>query len=208
MTTENKAISRIKLTLEVVKVNPDGSEGESRAVEVNSWLKQWPDIFSTMLESNVLGSGGSTAGVLDTAGTPQTVEQADTQVESEGPRANAASGDNTFGIQVGLTATPVDRDDNALALLIAEGTGVDELNYLVVTFSSAVPIAGGYRVTTSRQVNNNSALTVTVREIGLAVLHRIAGPSTALFLILRDLVTEAIPATESRIFRYHMDFIA
>ena len=122
---------------------------------------------------------------------------------------NAAAGDTTIGVQLGLTATPVDRDDNALALLIAEGTGLDQLNYLATTFNNVVaPIAGGYRISISRQVNNNSALTVTVREIGLAVLHRIAGPSTANFLILRDLVTEAIPATESRIFRYHMDFIA
>ncbi len=206
-TEQRKAISRIKLTLQVVKVNPDGLE-DVRAVEVNSWLRGWADILSTMFQTN-LTTGGSTAGVVDTGGAARTVEQANPGVDSEGPRANSAAADTTIGIQVGLTATPVDRDDNALALLIAEGTGLDQLNYLATTFNNVVaPIAGGYRISISRQVNNNSALTVTVREIGLAVLHRIAGPSTANFLILRDLVTEAIPATESRIFRYHMDFIA
>lgn len=208
MVVESKGISRISLSLEVVKVNPDGSEGESRESEVNSWLKQWPDIFATMLEGNVLGSGGSTAGVVDTGGTGRTVEQADTQIESEGPRANAAAADNTFGIQVGTGVTAVDRDDNALVTLIAEGAAATQLNYLITTFSSAVAVAGGYRVSISRQVNNNSGGSITVEEIGLAVLHRIAGPATALFLILRDLVTEVIPDTESRIFRYHMDFIA
>lgn len=207
MTTKSKGISRIRLTLEVIKVNPDGSEGKARGVEVNSWLRGWADILSTMFQTNLF-TGGSTAGVVDTGGTPRTVEQANPGVDSEGPRANAAAADTTIGIQVGLTATAVDRDDNALALLIAEGTGLDELNYLATTFSGLVAIAGGFRITLSRQVNNNSALTVTVTEIGLAVLHRIAGPATANFLILRDLVTEAIPATESRIFRYHMDFIA
>ncbi len=207
MTTKSKGISRINLALEVVKVRPDGTPlEESRLVECNSWLKQWPDILSTMFQTGA--AGGSTAGVVDTGGTGRTVETAAPANASEGPRMNAAAGDTTIGVQLGLTATPVDRDDNALALLIAEGTGLDQLNYLIQAFSLRVPIAGGFRLSLERQVNNNSALTVTVREIGLAVLHRIAGPSTANFLILRDLVTEAIPATESRLFRYHMDFIA
>lgn len=203
-------MARIRLALEVVKVNPDGSEGESRESEVNSWVKAWPEIFSTMLESNVLASGGSTAGVIDTGDATRTVQQADTQVESVGPRADGAAGDNTLGIQLGLSTTLVDRDDNKLLNIIAEGTGVNQLNYLINVFSGVVPITGGYRVSTSRQVNNNTAVpaTVTVEEIGLIVEHRISGPSVANFLIMRDLVNEAIPATESRIFRYHMDFIA
>lgn len=208
MAVESKAISRIELSLEVVTVNPDGSEGESRTIQVNSWLIQWAEIFSTMLEVDPFVAGGSTPNVVDTGGTGRTIEVAASASASVGPRANGAAGDNTIGVQVGLTNTAVDRDDNSLADLIAEGTGVDELNYLVNVFSGVVAITGGYRVSTSRQVNNNSALTVTVEEIGLAVEMRITGPAVAIFLILRDLVTEPIPATESRIFRYHMDFIA
>lgn len=206
MNVKNKPFSGMRLTLEVVKVNPDGSQGASRSVEVNSWLKQWVEILSTMFETTV-GGGGSTAGVLDTSDVSQTLESAASGIDSEGPRCDAAAADNTFGIQVGLTNTPVDRDDNSLADLIAEGTGVDELNYLIQVFSTVLAITDGYRMTLSRQVNNNSALTVTVEEVGLALLYRIPGPATALFLVLRDLVTEAIPATESRIFRYHMDWV-
>lgn len=207
MPVKNKPFSAMRLTLEVVKVNPDGSEGESRAVEVNSWLKQWVELLSTMFEVNSASGGGSTASVLDTSDVSQTMESAGPGVDSEGPRCDAAAGDETFGIQVGLTNTAVDRDDNSLAGLIAEGTGLNQLNYLIQVFSTVLAITDGYRISLSRQVDNNSALTVTVEEIGLALLHRIPGPATANFLVLRDLVTEAIPASESRIFRYHMDWI-
>lgn len=207
MTTKSKGISRIKLGLEVVKVRLDGTPlEEPRTFECNSWLKQWADILSTMMGSGA--SGDSTAGVVDTGGTGRTVEQAATGLASEGPRMNAAAGDETLGVQLGTGVTAVDRDDNALVALIAEGAGAGQLNYLIQAFSLRVEIAGGFRFSLERQVNNNSGGTITVQEIGLVTLHRIAGPSTALFLILRDLVTEAIPTTESRIFRYHMDFLA
>ncbi len=206
MTTKTKGISRIRLSLEVVKVHPDGRH-ESRVAECNSWLKQWAEILSTMFETPA-SAGASTAGVVDTGGTGRTVETAAPGNASEGPRANSAAADNTFGIQLGTGSTAVDRDDNALVTLIADGSAAGQLDHLATTFSARVAIAGGYRFTISRQVNNNSGGSITVEEIGLALLHRISGPSTALFLALRDLVTEAIPDGAARIFRYHLDFIA
>ena len=205
MTTQG--ISGIKLSLEVVRIRADGSHDEPREVECNSWLKQWAEILSTMFET-AASAGGSTAGVLDTGGSGRTVETAAPGNASEGPRANSAAADETFGIQLGTGSTAVDRDDNALVTLIADGSASGQLDYLATTFSARVAISGGYRFTISRQVGNNSGGTITVQEIGLALLHRISGPGTALFLCLRDLVTEAIPNGESRIFRYHLDFIA
>ena len=207
MTTETKGIGSIKLSLEVVRIRADGSHDEPREADCNSWLKQWAEILSTMFEA-ASATGGSTAGVLDTGGTGRTVETLAANNAVEGPRANSAAPDETFGIQLGTGSTAVDRDDNALVTLIADGSAATQLDYLATTFSARVAISGGYRFTISRQVNNNSGGTITVEEIGLALLHRISGPSTALFLCLRDLVTEAIPTGESRIFRYHLDFIA
>lgn len=206
MTTKTKGISRIRLSLEVVRIRPDGSH-DSRVSECNSWLKQWAEILSTMFETPA-SAGGSTAGVLDTGGTGRTVETAAPGNTSEGPRANSAAADETFGIQLGTGATAVDRDDNALDTLIADGSGSGQLDYLATTFSASVAITDGFRFTISRQVNNNSGGAIAVEEIGLALLHRISGPATALFLCLRDLVSESIPNGESRIFRYHWDFIA
>lgn len=207
MTKETKGIGRIQLSLEVVRIRADGSHEEPREAECNSWLKQWAEIFSTMFET-AAAAGATTSSVLDTGGSGQTVETAAPGNSSEGPRANSGAADETFGIQLGTGTTSIDRDDNALVTLIADGSSSTQLDYLATTFSARVAISGGYRFTISRQVNNNSGGTITVKEIGLALLHRISGPGTAKFLCLRDLVTEAIPTGESRIFRYHLDFIA
>ena len=70
-------------------------------------------------------------------------------------------------------------------------------------------VAGGYRVTISRQFNNNSGAAITVNEIGIAVEHALAAGGTARFLILRDLVSPGalIPNAGSKIFRTHLDFL-
>lgn len=205
MVAPNKAISRIRLSLEIVKILPDGSE-ESRISECNSWLKQWVEIISLMM--SVGQTSQTTAGVVDTADASQTIEALERPNVWIGPHLNSLAADNTFGIQVGTGTGAVNRDDNKLFPLIAEGAAATQLNYLATIFSAKIAISGGYRFTISRQVNNNSGGTITVEEIGMAALTRISGPATANFLILRDLVTEAIPDTESRVFRYHLDFIA
>ena len=205
---EPKGISRIKLSLEVVKVNPDGSEGESRMAEdINSWVKQWPDIIGMMFETGA-SLGGSTGGVLDTGSVSRTIEEADGAVATVGPRANALINDNSFGIQVGTGDTAVAADDDSLATLIVEGTSSGQLTHQAVTFSLKTAISGGYRFSISRQVDNASGGTITVEEIGLVVEQRISGPGIGDFLVLRDLVTQIILDTESFIFRYHMDWIS
>ena len=204
-----KGISRIKLSLEVVKINPDGSEGESRMAEdINSWVKQWPDIIGMMFETGA-SLGGSTSGVLDTGSGERTIEEADGAAQaSVGPRANALINDNSFGIQVGTGDTAVAVDDDSLATSIVEGTSSGQLTHQAVTFSAKTAISGGYRFSISRQVDNASGGTITVKEIGLVVEQRISGPGIGDFLVLRDLVTQIILDTESFIFRYHMDWIS
>ena len=192
------------ITIESVLVGPDGRpmlgpDGEpvDRIVKpTNSWLKQWPQTMKAGMQES------SEAGVLDTGSVSRTaIQTPDPQFD-----ASAQAGDNTHGIQVGTSTTAPTSTDNVLGALIASGAGAGQLDYQSHLTPALIAITGGRRVVQSRQVDNNSGGLITVEEIGLAVRQNTTtGVQT--FLILRDLITSAIPDGTSRVFTYNLDFL-
>ena len=182
-------------------LGPDGKPVDRIVKPTNSWVKQFPQIMKSCMQEI------SEAGVLDTSGASLTVDR------TPGPilDASPAAGDNTHGIQLGTSNVAPTSTDNALGALIASGAGAGQLDYQVQlwpgTASTAlIAIAGGVRIVGSRQVDNNSGGLITVEEIGLAVRQRTT-TGIFFFLILRDLITSAIPDGTSRVFTYNLEYL-
>ncbi len=77
------------------------------------------------------------------------------------------AGNADIGIVVGLSSDAVAIDDYALGSLIAEGTGVNQMNYLACTVAPFVVAAPSCYFVCSRSIVNNSAAEITVREAGI-----------------------------------------
>lgn len=162
----------------------------------HSWVKGTAQVFSAMMGDD------DTLSVRDTSNALFTLDETDSSLD-----ITAAAADTTHGILVGTGTTAVAKDDHTIETLIAEGAGGGQLNYQAQLISVAFGISGGYRVTLSRQVDNNSGGTVTVEECGLANVCVDTGAGSRNVLLLHDLQTQAILDTESKIFKYHLDFL-
>jgi len=111
------------------------------------------------------------------------------------PMPTLAGGNNpTYGIQIGRGDTAVTRDDYQLALLIAEGTGVNQMNYGAMTVENVdgTPPQTMFRLI--RVITNNSAATITVKEIGLVMGNSYYDGITQIvyLMIARDVLTSPI----------------
>ena len=180
-------------------LGPDGEPVDRILKPVNSWVKQFPQILKMSMQHI------DELGVLDTSNVSQTITH-DPVPQME---ADAAAGNDSFGVLVGTSTTAPTSTDVALNAKIAAGAGAGQLDYQAVLTNaglSPISITGGFRVPLSRQVDNNSGGGITVEEIGLVVEHRILA-GTAFFLILHDLITSVIPDGTSRVFTYNLDFL-
>jgi len=105
-------------------------------------------------------------------------------------KANAGSGDDNFGIQVGTGTNAVSINDNALLTKITHGTGSGQLQYGAVTFGATSCDASKCECTITRDFANGSGGDITVNELGL-VLQMYDG-DTQNYLVARDVVSGGI----------------
>ncbi|MBA7527492.1 hypothetical protein ES705_19668 [subsurface metagenome] len=91
-------------------------------------------------------------------------------------RANAAT--HTHGIQVGTDVTAESFEDYVLTGLIAEGSGADQLNYILqeVPGKSYDGPSKVFTITQVRYMNNNSGAAIGVNEVALTTYG--IGPGT------------------------------
>ncbi len=121
--------------------------------------------------------------------------------------ANAPSGNDTHGIQVGNSSTTVTRDDFQLGGKIANGTSAGQLSYgsMTVEDTDGTPPDTVFRLI--RTFTNNTSSAITVYEIGLVIANTYisAGSrATNYFLIARDVLSapQSIPAGATLTVRY------
>lgn len=128
-------------------------------------------------------------------------------IAAHGLDVSAAVSDTTHGILVGTGTTAATKDDHTIETLIADGAGAGQLEYGAMVVSGSNAVSGGYRVSLSRQFDNDSGSTITVRECGVAIICRDTGAATKHVLIIRDLQTQGILTGTVKIFKYHLDFL-
>lgn len=83
--------------------------------------------------------------------------------------ARAAAATVTYGIIVGLGSNAVTLSDFALQTPVAEGVGLNQLNYGAVTVGTSVVAAPLCGFVVARTATNNSALGITVTESAIYV---------------------------------------
>ncbi len=191
----NDPFNSIRLSMEIV----DLPSGLSVVQTTHSWVKAMAQLYSAM------GGNNDITVINDTSGSNFTFDNGNTN--SSGLRADAALNDDLFGLQVGTSNTAITKNDNALNTKIADGGGASQLVYNIMVISAATAVAGGYRVTLSRQFDNNSGSTITVEECGVVTQCRDTGNAVKYALIVHDLQTQAITNGTSKIFKYNFDFL-
>lgn len=120
--------------------------------------------------------------------------------ESE-PRANAVSGDTTKGIVVGTGSTAVTNTDYKMETKIAHGSGAGQLLYSSMSWSQPCEVGAELRLVAARSFTNDSGSTVTIQEVGIEVEEYNTSKDR---LIAHDLLTVAIPYTETRSVEYRI----
>jgi hypothetical protein len=123
----------------------------------------------------------------------------------------AASGDNTHGIVIGIGAGVESFDDYTLSSICAEGSGANQLHY-VLEEQPVLSWDAGTRtltITHKRYLNNNSSATITVTEVGIIANGAAAGGSGRKFLTARDVLSPsiAVPASGQILASYILSLI-
>jgi hypothetical protein len=187
--------------------------------QAKSLLKNFAKMLRTILVPAVpTTTGQSTVSLTDTGGTSKTFYGAYIGYYSAAgvyagvfPMcANAPSGNDAYGILVGTSASPVNRDQYQLGGKIAHGSGSGQLSYgaMTVEDTDGTPPDTVFRLI--RTFTNNTTDPITVYEIGLTIAncHQPAAtsfnPTISYFLIARDVLSspQTIPAGATLTVRY------
>lgn len=105
--------------------------------------------------------------------------------------AKGVVGQSTKGIVYGRGNAAVAIDDYALETLCSQGTGANQLSYLLTAISIPAVSAPDCSFTITRIANNSSGNIITIKEIGLYVAGH-DGASSRYFLAIRDVLTSSI----------------
>ena len=196
-----KQPSRMELWIRLTPIDANGVRGESVTYPSHSWVKAASRIMCVQL------GGVASLSVVDMGGTSRTVIP-NANVFLVTPTLGTTSA--TFrGIVVGTGTTAEDRDDSALATLIAEGTGSGQLTHGAGSSSAApVAITGGYRLSITRTFTNSSGSAIVIGEIGLAFRNSVDATAIG-FLGIRDVLsaTHSVANGNSVLVEYLLDFL-
>jgi hypothetical protein len=113
-------------------------------------------------------------------------------------RADAGSGQALYGVQVGTGTAANDVSRYNLAAQIAHGTGAGQLQYGATSIGTPATVGQKRQITVARTFTNASGSSITVNEVGLAILIA----QSYEFLIERTLSTNTIAHLASATWTY------
>jgi hypothetical protein len=160
---------KAELTVEVEK---DGERIYRLETRSKSFLQNFAKVFTKMLESVASAYGNYvSATVVDTTGASSAANTewyAGSANDGGGTPMGMSAPDNddSYGVVVGSSSTPVSPTDYALATKIAHGTGAGQLDYGPATVASSYGTTSSY-AEIARTFLNASGSDVTVREVGI-----------------------------------------
>lgn len=120
---------------------------------------------------------------------------------------NIMSNSEDFGIFVGLGNTAVASADYNLETKIAEGTGLNELNYAATGVSGPVDTGTGHNLLLSRSITNNSGAQIDIKETGLIARYQNALAAINNMLFSRDVLSPlvSIADLETKTIKYNLN---
>jgi hypothetical protein len=197
---------KIKLEYELEVRDKNGKLISRKKGESHSFVKNFIQILRALL-------GGTSVSINDTGGASRTFRGAWSHLASswtENPcNANAPAGNDTYGIQVGSSDAVFSKDNYSLGSKISHGTGSGQLLYGASTFETVTDTDTSSYFRITRVFTNNSGASVTVKELGIVIMHSVLADSTTYtyyFLILRDVLTSpsSVPDGATLTVRYKM----
>ena len=183
-TVEKELVPTMGLTYLVEVTDKDGKVIQRISAPSRSFVRQWYDIMSVHADA-------ADRTCKDTDGISRTISPHEISWF-----ALATATVTTHGIRVGKGTTAVSISDYKLESPIEEGTGLDQLEHLVVGYVAPVTIGSTCSFTINRSMINNSGSTITgIKEIGVYVQTRrvtngIMGPYN--MLGFRDVLPSAM----------------
>lgn len=151
---------------------------DGKIVKCHSYVLQWLELIHVQLAQLTDFS------ITDVGSTARDVD-----ANSINLKGDAASGDDSYGIQVGSGSGAEDPSDVALGTKITHGTGAGQLQYQAMSIT-APAIDGDYvEYELARDFINSSGGAVTVNEVGM-VLQGHDGTAARYFLVLRDVLPD------------------
>ena len=124
----------------------------------------------------------------DTGGATRDLRTADTAFGANGPVGN-----DDYGIVVGTSNHAVDIEDYALIAAIAEGVGAGQMNHQLCSATYLGVAAGVSSFTVDRSILNNSGDTINVEEAGIYAQTKRVGAIATYVMVMRDLMSQAVP---------------
>lgn len=152
-----------------------------------SYVKAWLELVGLAL-AHAYDANSDAVVITDTSNTGRSCLWA-TSGMKQGLALESPVGDVNYGLLVGTGTTPPATANYALETKIAEGTGAGQFNYAATSVSNAGIVGANMDLAITRVMINNSAGSITVKEVGLVLEH-----TSYFFLIVRDAVDDAVPA--------------
>lgn len=172
-----------QLFLTVSATNPDGSQGDRYAERARTFNRNfWNLMFGGIVNSptSAVAYSAGNLGVKWAGGYPgNTVKSMNYSYPDSATAYStgaapfsffpAAAGNTSRGILVGTGNTAESFEGSTLIAMCAEGTGVNQMNYLAQQATTASYNAGAkvWASSSTRVMNNNSNSTVVIAEAGL-----------------------------------------
>jgi len=168
----------------------------------HSWVRNWirilGQLFYNRIDTNELVS------LTNTAGGSSNFVSANTAVYLKPPLTfNADAGVEVQGVRVGTSDTAFSKLDYELIARIVHGNASGQLLYGATTVEGYVETDAQAYVRIIRGFTNSSGATITVKEIGIAILNR-SGTTNAYFLVCRDVLPspQSVPDGAALTVRY------
>jgi len=152
----------------------------------DSFLPNFMGMLYSQMNSPYNGSGTSGSGP-NTGGTSEPfIDKYSNYINAEGFATNDASGDATYGLQVGTGTAANSTSTYALASQIVNGTGSGQLSYGSHSYSWGT---GATSTIVERPFSNGSGASITVSEVGLAFKSNSSGYD---FIMTRDVLSSSV----------------
>jgi len=168
----------IRVFADLIVKDKRGRITRKKTIECKSFVRQFLELLFVQF-------GQTETSVKDTNGTSRTPRPYTYTF-----KANAPSGNTSYGILVGTGTTSPTISDYKMESLINHGSGGGQLQYGAVTFGDPTCDATTCYFTITRDFSNGSGGDITVHEIGLAVMAYDSG--SKYFLAIRDVVSGGI----------------
>ncbi len=115
--------------------------------------------------------------------------------------ANTPAATTTYGILVGTGTTAPASLDYAMQTLTAQGSSANQ-QYQATAVGSSGVVGANVDTVIARVLVNGSGETITIREVGLAILQIDSAGTQRYFLVAHDAVNQAIANGEIAIVSY------